>query len=332
MPLVSGVHSIMMHPLDWVVSPGMFIQAASKYQATLSWNPNFAYSFMAQRVRLEQTEGVDLSSLRGLVNCSECVTLESQHRFLDRFVPLGLKPNVFWGCYAMAETTFALTHGETSDLAYLDSLGPTNASVSLKPPLVSVGRPLEGVELVVKDDQSVTLPERHLGEIWARSPFNFSGYYGNPSATEAAFHDGWYKTGDLGYRVGDEYFICSRKKDLLILSGINVFPQDVEEAVAAVEGVSAGRVAAFAHFDPQFQTERLFVLGESQLPEEGHGELIVRIRQRLLATFQIANFEVRLVPPGWLVKSSAGKMSRRANQAKWSATQVPPPNAAPDAS
>jgi fatty-acyl-CoA synthase len=322
LPLVFGVHCIMMRPLDWVARPAMYLQAASAYRATLGWNPNFAYAFMAERVRREDLKGVQLETLRGLVNCSEPVTHESQRRFVSKFSAYGLRPDVFWGCYAMAETTFALTHGLSSDGDYLDYQGPARgAPLSATLPLISVGRPIAGAELVVVDEQARPQPDRVLGEIWVKSPFNFAGYYNNPEATANAFHEGWYRTGDIGYRVGNEFFVCSRKKDLLIVAGVNIFPQDIEDLVSDVEGVHAGRVAVFAEFDPKHQTEKVIVLAESSLPESEQIDALVRLRQRLLATLQIANFEVHLVSPGWLIKSSAGKMARKANRDKWAASR-----------
>ncbi|MDD2898968.1 MAG: AMP-binding protein [Desulfuromonadaceae bacterium] len=317
MPLAFGVHCIMIHPLDWVANPTLFIQASSLYHATLSWNPNFAYAFMAERVDQEQLIDVDLSSLRGLVNCAEPVTVESQQRFKTRFAGYGLKCNIFRGCYAMAETTFALTDGQETDSSYLDFLGPTESDLLVKLPQISVGRALPDVELAVMDENNRHVSDRELGEIWVRSPLLFSGYYNNPAATSEAMQQNWYKTGDIGYRIGQEYYVCSRKKDLLILNGVNIFPQDVEELVASVEGVIAGRVVAFSEFNEQFQSEVLIVLAESNVPAHEINAVIIRIRQAILAQFQVAGFSVYILPPHWLVKSSSGKIARHTNKAKW---------------
>lgn len=324
MPLAYGVHCIMMHPLDWVANPCMFAQAASRYRATLSWNPNFAYAFMADRTNHDQLDGVDLSCLRGLINCAEPVTVESQHRFRTRFAPFGLKGDVFRGCYAMAETTFALTDGNAADSNYLDSLGPIGSDLVVKLPQISVGRALPGVELAVVNEDAREVADRNLGELWVKAPFLFSGYYNNPDATAAAMHENWYKTGDIGYRIGQEYFVCSRKKDLLILNGVNVFPQDVEDLVSSVEGVIAGRVAAFSLFSEQFQSEMLIVLAESGETESLKGAVNIRIRQAILAMLQLANFQVYIVPPLWLVKSSSGKIARQANKMRWLAEKSEP--------
>lgn len=317
MPLAYGVHTVMIDPIAWVTRPSSFLQTASEHRATLAWNPNFAYAFMAQRAPEKDLAGVDLSAFRGLVNCSEPVTHASEAMFSERFRAHGLADDIFWGCYAMAETTFALTHGTHRDPGRLDDVGP--AGTKLRAPVqVSVGRALPDVELRVVSESGDALPDREVGELHVRSPFTFGGYYNDPDATAAAFGEGWYRTGDVGYRVGEAFYVIDRKKDVMIVGGVNVFPRDVEELVSAVDGVVPGRASSFSEFDPRLETERIVVLFESAADSgPSTDSLVLDVRQRILAAFQIANFEVHAVPQGWLVKSSAGKISRPANRAKW---------------
>jgi acyl-CoA synthetase (AMP-forming)/AMP-acid ligase II len=296
----------------------MYLQGISRYRATLGWNPNFAYAFMAERVRQRDLVNLDLSSLRGLINCSEPVTQESQDRFLKAFSPCGLDNQVFWGCYAMAETVFALTHGVSEDAGYLDDEGPSQSALRTgSKPFVSVGRPLEGVELMIADQAGHPCTDRQMGEFWVKSPFNLTGYYQNPEATRDVFHQQWYRTGDLGYRAGREFFVCGRKKDVLIIGGVNIYPQDIEDAISQIDGIQKGRVAAFGVFDALIQSQGIVVLAEPAGAVENAHTLIARIGQQITAGFHISNFEIHLVAPGWLVKSSAGKMARRANRLKW---------------
>ena len=322
MPLALGVHTVMIEPVDWVTDPSRFPLAASRYGATLSWNPNFAYAFMAQRVPESRLDDIDLSSLRGLVNCSEPVTQESQRLFTERFAAHGLRRDVFLGCYAMAETVFALTHGDAKDPAYLDTDGAAeDAHRDGARTYVSVGRPLPGVELRIVGEDGADLPDRSIGELWVRSPFNLAGYYRNPEATAHAFHGEWYRTGDLGYRVGDAFYVVGRRKDVLIVSGVNIFPQDIEDLIGEVDGIKPGRVSTFAEFDDRQQTERVVVLAESELEGESARQALLVIRQRIQSALQITGFKIHLVPPGWLVKSTAGKMARGANRRKWQQEQ-----------
>jgi fatty-acyl-CoA synthase len=300
LPLAWGAHVVMLHPLDWVAQPVSFLRAVSRHRGTLAWNPNFAYAFMADRTRAGDLAGLNLQSLRGLVNCAEPVTRDSQAHFVRRFQPCGLRSDVFFGCYAMAETTYALTHGR-----------PLDTGTRL-----SVGRPLPGVELAVCDDTGASVPDGTIGELRVRSPFNAVAYHADPEATTAAFRDGWYVTGDLGYRAAGEFFVCGRKKDVIIVGGANVFPEDIEGEVSRVIGVHPGRVAVFSDFDDVAQTERITILAEPA-DRGAHPGLGAEIQQRVLAAFQVANFSVHLVEPGWLVKSSSGKMARTANRQKW---------------
>jgi acyl-CoA synthetase (AMP-forming)/AMP-acid ligase II len=332
LPLAFGAHAVMMQPMDWVANPAMYLRAVDRYRATLSWNPNFAFAFMADRIREQDLKGLALGSLRGLINCSEPVTHLSQERFRDRFSPYGLRRNVFWGCYAMAETTFAITHGTSADPEYLDFQGPVDAELrSNSRPFVSVGRPLAGVDLKAVSDDGRTCSDRQVGELWVKSPFNLTGYHNNPEATDLALHDGWYKTGDLGYQLDGQFFVSGRKKDMLIVGGANLYPQDVEDEVAKVAGIKLGRVAAFAAFDERLQTEYLVVLAETGVTGSEGLRLLTEVRQRVQAAFNISNFVVDLLAPGWLIKSSAGKMARRANREKWLArSETSPTSSVPN--
>jgi fatty-acyl-CoA synthase len=300
-----------------VADPASYLQAVSRYRGTIGFHPNFAFVFMAARVTDAQVKGLDLTSLRALVNASETVTFSSQNRFLERFAPLGLRADVFCGLYGMAEMTLGLTAGRSSDDNYLDHTGPLGASAgNMQRPVVSVGRPLRGVELRIVADDGRVLGDREIGEVYARAPFAFSRYYNNPQDTAVAFDGGWYRSGDLGYRVGEALFICGRRSDVLIANGVNVYPQDLEEIVSDVPGVKGGRAVAFAVFDVAAGSDRIVVLVEL-LPGVDAAQCALEARRRLCSVLQVSGFEVECVAPGWLLKSSAGKMARDLNRRKW---------------
>jgi fatty-acyl-CoA synthase len=321
LPLAYGAHVIMMQPMDWVADPVLYLETIDRFRGTLGWNPNFAYSFMADRVDRQTIAGLDLASLRGLVNCSEPVTYASQQRFLRQFASLGLREDVFWGCYAMAETTFAVTHGTSRDPGYLDHGGPASGSVrSSAAPNVAVGKALPGIEIVVVGQAGLPCRERDIGELWIRSPFNLTGYHNNAEETSRALSGVWYRTGDLGYRVGEQLFVCGRSKDMVIVGGANLYPQDIEEEVGKCAGIKAGRVVAFGAFDQGLQTERLVVLAETTGSDSAVS--LSAIRQRVHAAFNVTNFEVEVVQPSSLIKSSSGKIARRPNRDRWLAQQT----------
>ena len=251
------------------------------------------------------------------MNCSEPVTHASQERFLERFRGLGLREGVILGCYAMAETTFALTHGRATDSGYLDDVGPDGRTLLAVPRYRSDGG-LRAVSSSKSRDDGRGAPERKSGEIHVRSPFTFSGYLTTGAdGLRSVLNGAWYGQGDLGYRVGEVVLRRRPPQGVMIVGGVNVFPNDVEELVAGVDGVVPGRAAVFSDWDPGLETERVTILFESHLDTAGRRRVAIEVRQRVLAAFQIANFETHVLDPGWLVKSTSGKMARSANRDKW---------------
>jgi fatty-acyl-CoA synthase len=319
LPLYHGISVTLIDTFDWLASPDLFLHEATSRRATLSWNPNFFYSYMAERAVDENLAGVCLKSLRGLVNCSEPVTLQSQQRFRSRFAKFGLPSKVFWGCYAMAECTFALTHITEADQGYCD------ARTAFGTPLLSVGSPLPGVKLSIVDERGEILGDRAVGEILASSPFDFAGY--SFSSEKAAIKKEYFATGDLGYKVGDRYFIVGRKKDVVIVNGENFYPHQIEEAVGAFPEVLSGRVAAFGEFDEHRQSERLVVLAETTIVQPARTTLILAIRGMIAKAFFTTSVEVHLVRPGTLLKSSSGKISRSRCREWWFARHSRHPSA-----
>jgi acyl-CoA synthetase (AMP-forming)/AMP-acid ligase II len=184
--------------------------------------------------------------------------------------------------------------------------------------MVSAGRPVPGTKVKVVDDQGATLPDRRIGEIALRSNCMLTGYYHRPDATEKAFRDGWYLTGDYGYMLNGEVYVAGRKKDLIIVGGKNVYPQDLELLAMQVPGVHAGRVSAFGVFNDQSGTEDVIVVAEvdSTDPEEHH-RIAEGVRQAINRGSAIAVRHVHVVTPPWIVKTSSGKTARLANKDKY---------------
>ena len=320
LPLLNGAHTVLLDPIDWVGAPSTYLRAVSRHGGTVGWHPNFAYAFMAKRVSDQQLDGLDLSTIRLLANCSEPVTLAAQTAFADRFAPTGLRRSAFAGCYAMAETTFAVTHLSDSMTAGLDSDGPTSGELRGRTPVVSVGRSLPGVTIAVRDERGADLPDGVVGELHVRAPFLALGYVGEPEQAGALQHD-WYRTGDLGYVKRGHVFVTGRKKDVLIVAGTNVYPEDIENIVSATPGLRDGRAAAFAVFDERTQTDAVTVLAEPQ--DAGAEPDLLGAMRAVQAELQIG-VRLHLVQPGWLIKSSSGKISRSASAQKWASSQSAP--------
>jgi acyl-CoA synthetase (AMP-forming)/AMP-acid ligase II len=303
----------MIDPLHWVAHPNSYLEAATQYGATLGWHPNFAYSFMADRF-IPGENPIDLSRIRHLVNCSEPVTAVAQSKFRERFSEFGLRPGVMTGCYAMAETTFAVTHGSKVDEIGIDASGPSNPGTLVdRLPMVSTGRALPGIEIEIRIN-AINVDDGVIGEIYIRAPFLAHGYLGNAEATERSFENGWYATGDLGYKKGGQVYVIGREKDTIIAAGHNVFPEDIEQEISEDISVRSGRVVVFGEFEQRNQTERVVALAEPA--DAGVSIDVVALRQQLLTGFGVG-VSLYQVEPGWIVKSSSGKPSRSATREKW---------------
>ncbi len=329
MPIVQGVHLVLMSPFHWVRDPLVLLRAIRDYRGTLCWLPNFAYNFMATRVRRAALEGIDLSSLRALINCSEPVRHDSHVLFGDFYAPFGLDRRALQTCYAMAENTFAVTQSELGVPPRLDVIDrralmeqgiarPSDGSDGPTVVMVSCGRPIPHTEVRIVDAARRDLPERHVGEVALRSNCMLSGYYRRPDATAKALEDGWYFTGDLGYLADGELYITGRQKDLIIVGGKNIYPQDIESAINDIEGVHPGRMVAFGVPNEDLGTEDIAVVCEvdTQDPQE-QGRIIREIRARVVQTTDVTARYVHLVGPKWLLKTSSGKIARAANRKKF---------------
>jgi fatty-acyl-CoA synthase len=331
MPILKGVPLVLLSPFDWVRAPYRLMHAITEYNGTLCWLPNFAFNFCAQKIRAGDLQGINLSSLRAVINCSEPMHWASHAMFQQRFQPYGLSPTALSTCYAMAENVFAVTQGcigKKVSLDQIDSQALLTRQVAEACPegenslnMVSAGPPLENMRLRVVDSRGTDLPERHIGEIALQSDCMLTGYYHRPDLTEKSFLDGWYLTGDLGYLADGELYITGRKKDLIIVGGKNIYPQDLERLANEVPGIHPGRVAAFGVFDERAGTEEVVLIAEAEHPSSLESQAALRlaneIRQRVTAGSDIALRFVEIVEKNWLVKTSSGKIARRANRQKY---------------
>ncbi|GAB4578107.1 MAG: hypothetical protein Fur0022_08400 [Anaerolineales bacterium] len=327
MPILLGTPLVLMSPFDWVRAPYRLMQAVSQYRGTLTWLPNFAFNFCAQKIRARQLEGVDLSSWRAVINCSEPMRVESHRMFAEKFAPFGLRPSALATCYAMAENVFAVTQGgidapPTEDVIGLEEFVGKRRARAVREgatvTMLSAGKPLENVEVRVLDEDRNPLPERVVGEIALRSNCMLTEYYHRPDATAQAFHEGWYVTGDLGYLADGEVYITGRKKDLIIVGGKNVYPQDIEYVANEVPGVYPGRVVAFGVYDEQAGTEEVVLVAETDVTDETERQCIAdELRMRVTKGTAVALRVVELVPREWLIKTSSGKIARGANRERF---------------
>jgi fatty-acyl-CoA synthase len=328
MPVLVRVPVIEMSPFDWVRAPYKLLQSVSQYKGTLSWLPNFAYNFCANKIRERNLEDVDLSTWRAIINCSEPVHAESHRLFAEKFEKFGLRPQSLQTSYAMAENVFGVTQSSLE-------AGPTVIEIDresfmmeriVTPPvadrssmkMMSSGHPLSNTKIRVVDSNGMDIPERVVGEIMLQSDCMLSGYYNRPDATELAMRNGWYMTGDYGFLADGELYVSGRKKDMIIVGGKNIYPQDLEALTSEVPGVHPGRTVAFGMYDEEAGTEEVVIIAEVDSEEPSEQEVIAdAIRKHVTKSSAIALRHVRVVGEKWIVKTSSGKTARSANKEKF---------------
>lgn len=329
LPILTGRHLVLLSPFDWVKAPQRLFQAISKYQGSLVWLPNFAYYFCAQKIRDRHLEGVDLSTLRAFINCSEPVRDDGHQVFLEKFKPYGLAENALAVSYAMAENVFGVTQTKIGDPLYFEdidrsvlqtkkfALPASDGKAAVR--MVTCGKPIPNVSIKIVDQNGNPLKSRRVGEVAVQSNCMLNEYYNRPDATQQTIlEDGYFLTGDFGYMVGQELFITGRKKDLIIVGGKNVYPMDIEQLAMEVDGVHPGRVSVFGVFDEHKGTEDVVLVAEVDTQDEQER---LRISNEIRAVVNrgsaIALRQIYLVDPGWMVKTSSGKNSRYANRDRY---------------
>ena len=328
MPILLGRPLVIMSPFEWIRAPYRLLQAVSRYKGTLSWLPNFAFNFCAQKIRERDLEGVDLSSWRAISNCSEPMRWDSLQAFYERFKKQGLRQEALVTCYAMAENVFAVTQGGMDGPVDFEDIDRDSLQIEkvagpamLNKPYVRMlgaGKPIPNTTVRILDARGHPLPDRVVGEVVLKSDCMLSGYYHRQDATEKAFTNAWYMTGDFGYLVEGELYITGRKKDLIIVGGKNIFPQDLEQLAYEVPGIHAGRASVFGVFNEITGTEDVVLVAEVETSDIIKRQKIAEdVRTTLTRGSAVALRYVHLVDSHWLVKTSSGKTARLANREKF---------------
>jgi acyl-CoA synthetase (AMP-forming)/AMP-acid ligase II len=331
LPMVCHVPVVMQSPLDWVMHPETMLQIISEQGCTLAWMPNFAFQFVPRRTAQSRWAQYDLSSVRAMINCSEPVRASSMHEFQQAFASIGLKSNALQSSYAMAENVFAVTQSEVgrergpvriwADGAQFRAehlIVPVVEGTAGAVSFTSSGRLLPNHEVRIVSDSGELVDNRCVGEILIKSDSLFEGYYNRPDLTANAIIDGWYHSGDLGFYLDGELFVVGRKKDLLIVGGENLYPQDIEEIVGSHSAIHDGRVVAMGVYNADLGTDDIVVVAEVEQEELlASTEQIEReLRNLVVAGIGVAVRTIFLKPPKWIVKSTAGKAARFATREK----------------
>ena len=227
---------VLLPPELFVAIPGAWLRAISRHRGTVTAAPNFAFGLCLKRIRDDELDGVDLSSWRVSLNGAEAVSAAVQRRFNERFGRWGLRASALTPCYGMAEASLGVTFKPAG--TSFRTLGVDAEKLALEgvvapgtKELVSVGRPLAGVEVEIRDAAGVSLPPGRVGHIFVRGPSVMAGYFARTDLTDQAIHDGWLDSGDLGFTHDGELFVCGRHKDIIVVRGANHAARGVRGSV-----------------------------------------------------------------------------------------------------
>lgn len=326
-----GRHCVLMSPFAFLQKPVRWLQAITRHRATISGGPNFAYDLCTQKIADEDLATLDLSSWEVAFNGAEPIRAATLDGFAEKFAPVGFRRETQYPCYGMAETTLIVTGGKKSEPPVVRTfLGKALDEHRIVPvpeehadarKLISCGRIPPGTEVRIVDPmQYRQMPEDRVGEIWVDSPSVGLGYWNKPGATEETFGaklrdsaSGTYlRTGDLGFVHGGELFVTGRLKDLIIVRGVNRYPQDIELTVErASQHLQPGAVGAFSV--DMHGRERLIIVSEcDRTRRKDWSDVIGAIRRAVTAEHELPPDGIVLVRFGSIPKTSSGKIQRHA--------------------
>jgi fatty-acyl-CoA synthase len=317
-PMTTGMSLALAAPQDFLAAPARWMEWLHEFRGTATAGPNFAYALAARALRRMDT--LDLSAWRIAINGAEPIDPDAVASFVEAGARHGVRPGTMFPAFGMAEATLAVTFVrpgaglgvDTVDRRVLETdayAAPIGADQAGAHRLAKLGRAIPGLQVrICEPATGRVMRDREVGELEITGASVTPGYYKHPAATADAFHGGWLRTGDLAYLVDGELVVCGRIKDVIILGGRNVYPQDVERAVADIAGVRAGNVIAFGT-EGRRGKEALVVVAETKELDEARA---VRdaVAERVRGAVGIPPEEVVLVRPGTLPKTSSGKLQR----------------------
>ena len=330
-PLYVGQPNILMSPMTFLQKPYRWLSAITRFGGTCSGGPNFAYELCVRKITPEQRKTLDLSTWKVAFNGAEPVRADTLKRFAETFAPCGFNPNAFYPCYGLAEATLIVSGGYMSKPPVIRSFDSTALSndrvVQVDPQsegarcLVGCGETLPDQTIAIVNPESQTrCGPNHIGEIWVRGPSVAQGYWRQPEISEAMFRaylkdsgEGPYlRTGDLGFMLDEELFVTGRLKDLIIVRGVNYYPQDIELTVQRCHPrlrEDCGGVFTVEKDD----REQLIVVFEIERHKQANFDNVFDAIRRAVALEHDLNVDaIVLIRAGTVPKTSSGKIQRHA--------------------
>ncbi len=321
-------------PELFVARPAVWLRTLSRYRATVSPAPNFAYGLCVEKIEDEELEGVDLSSWEVALNGAEAVSPAVLRAFTERFARWGLRREALTPVYGLSEAALAVTFSDPDrpfvcrrfERGALGEGGTARADPG-GVELVSVGRPLPGFEVEVRDGEGRALESGRSGRLWVRGPSLMEGYLDRPQATAEVLRDGWLDTGDLGFFHRGELFLTGRARDLVIVRGRNHAPEELEGAVDALPATRSGCAAAVSHLPEGADREQvlLFVERHRRVAAAPAEELAAACRAEVRGRTGIEVDRVIVLDPGTLPRTSSGKIRRPETLRRWLAGELDAP-------
>ncbi|MFC1882064.1 fatty acyl-AMP ligase [Thermodesulfobacteriota bacterium] len=324
-PMAAQITVDYLNTRDFAMRPRLWLTLMSQNRSTLSFSPPFGYELAARRVREKEVDKFDLSAWRIAGVGAEPIRPESLERFVDLLAPAGFDKRSFVPCYGMAECALAVSFsplGRGLDVDHVDgdALAEEQKALPLHPAqsngtaasntFTNCGAPLPGFDAEVRDDQGRVLPERHSGTLFVRGPSVMSGYFGDLKATrEVLSPDGWLNTGDLAYRVGNSIVITGREKDLIIINGRNIWPQDLEFLAEKQPEVRTGDASAFSVPGSNGKEQAVMMVQCRETDESKRANLQGRLHSQVRQEFGV-DCLIELVPRNTLPRTTSGKLSR----------------------
>jgi fatty-acyl-CoA synthase len=317
LPMSTGTALVLGAPQDFTARPSRWMEWISTYGGTATAGPNFSYVLTTRA--LKRADQLDLSSLRIALNGAEPIDPDQVEAFVEAGARHGLRPGAVFPAFGMAEVAIAGTFPEPMGGMRVDCVdrrvleteryaAPAAPGAGGTRRLALLGRPVPGLEIRIVDPETgKPLRDREVGELEIRGTSVTPGYYGRPDADAGLFHDGWLTTGDLAYTLDGQLVMCGRIKDVIIVGGRNVFPEDVERAIGDVDGVRAGNVIAFG-VEGDRGRETLVVVAETKA--EDRATLRTVIAERVRRVVGVPAKDIVLVEAGTLPKTSSGKLQR----------------------
>ncbi|MEY2459283.1 MAG: fatty-acyl-CoA synthase [Acidimicrobiaceae bacterium] len=316
LPLSHGIDVVIGAPQDFLGAPVRWLEWLSEFGGTATAGPNFSYVLATRALR--NASNLDLSRLRLALNGAEPVDPVTVEGFVEAASAFKMRPGAVFPAFGMAEVMIAGTfpkpltglRTDAVDRRVLETesyAAPVAPDVDGARRLALLGPPVPGLEIRVVDPETgAARLDREVGELEIRGTSVTPGYFGRPDLTAELFHDEWLRTGDLAYLLEGELVMCGRIKDVIIVNGRNVFPEDVERAAATSDGVRAGNVIAFG-VDTKGK-EGVIVVAETK--GDDHASTRRSVSERVRAAIGLPPKDVVLVAPGSLPKTSSGKLQR----------------------